>query len=257
MLQEPRKDITDLDIGGIDSYNQDQTKTSSSLGAMTVVRQGNRVNMQDQGIRKAEYPVCLYYKRPPRKEQFYDICLRISTWYGLIRNTMCSAEQDFIIDYYSKNGGTKFLSPRPKSFDSKKGQQVHKFGAKMTGHSKEMILGLVQSMIEDYVHEWDFPEILRDGLAYDEAYIGTDWDSIDAMAYAKMRIEDMKTRPRKSSNEEETVPEIQWIPDERGNMILVRTAPGTKPEDVNLKKETQGNWRKGYTYPDRKSNDDK
>jgi len=257
VLQEPRKDILDLDIGGIDSYNQDQTKTSSSLGAMAVVRQGNRVNMVDEGIRKAEYPICLYYKRPPRKEQFYDICLRISTWYGLIRNTMCSAEQDFVIDYYTKNGGTRFLSPRPKSFDSKKGQQVHKYGAKMTGFSKEMILGLVQSMIEDYVHEWDFPQILRDALAYDEEYIGTDWDSIDAMAYAKMRIEDMKTRPRKSSDLEEAAPAIQWVPDERGNMILVRTERVEKNKDVNLSKETRGNWRRGYNYPDEKMNDDK
>jgi hypothetical protein len=119
----------------------------------------------------------------------------------------------------------------------------------MTGHSKEMILGLVQSMIEDYVHEWEFPQILRDALAYDEEYIGTDWDSIDAMAYAKMRIEDMKTRPRKSSDMDEDVPAIKWVPDAQGNMILVRTDIDSPKKNVNLQKESRDNWRPGFTYP--------
>jgi hypothetical protein len=245
VLQEPRKDVLDLDIGGLDGYNQDQTKTGSSLGAMVVMRQGNRVNMVDSGIRKSEYPVCLYYYRPPRKEDFYDICLKIAVWYGLKNNVMCSAEQDFVIDYFKKNGGTKYLSPRPKTFDTRRGQQVHKYGAKMTGSSKEIILGIVQSWVIDYVDDCEFPLILRDLLAYDEAYIGTDWDSVDAIAYAKMRIEDMKTRPRKSNDDEDMTPEIIWIPDERGNMILVEKQ---RAEDQNKQlhtTESTGNWRKG------------
>jgi len=252
VLQEPRNDLVDLDVAGIDSYNQDQTKVSSSLGAMVVMRQGNRVNMEDRGIRKAEYPVCLYYARPPRKEQFYDMCLKIATWYNLKRNVMCSAEQDFVIDYFVKNGGTKYLSPRPKTFDSKRGQQVHKYGAKMTGQSKEIILGIVQSWVEDYVKDCEFPLILRDLLAYDEEYVGTDWDSVDAVAYAKMRIEDMKTRPRKNVEEEDNIEPVRWVPDERGNMILIRTEPTEANKDVNTSKESRGNWRPGFSYPDSK-----
>ena len=181
----------------------------------------------------------------------------ISIWYGLKRNVMCSAEQDFVIDYFKKNNGTRFLSPRPKTFDSRKGQQVHKYGAKMTVSSKPMILGIVQSWVEDFVHECDFPQILRDLLAYDEEYIGTDWDSVDALAYAKMRIEDMRTRPRKSSDDDDPTPMIQWREDERGNMILVETEQIEKKKDVNLAQESRGNWRPGYTYPARKEDDEK
>lgn len=248
VLQEPMRELIDLDIGGVDSYNQDQTKTSSSLGAMVVLRQGNRVNMVDRGIRKSEYPVCLYYKRPPRKEQFYDMCLKIATWYDLKRNVMCSAEQDFVIDYFVKNGGTKYLSPRPKTFDAKKGQQVHKYGAKMTGQSKEIILGIVQSWVVDYVNDCEFPDILRDLLAYDEEYIGTDWDSVDAVAYAKMRIEDMKTKPRKSIDDENPVAPIEWVEDARGNMILVRRDMPEGEKNKIHDKESRGNWRPGFSY---------
>jgi len=247
VLQEPRKDMVDLDVAGVDSYNQDQTRTSSSLGAMIVVRQGNRVNMVDQGIRKSEYPVCLYYARPPRKEMFYEMCLKIAIWYGLKRNVMCSAEQDFVIDYFTKNNGTRYLAPRPKTFDSKKTQQVHKYGAKILGSNKEIILGLVQSMIEDYVHDFEFPALLRDALAYDEEYIGTDWDSVDALAYAKMRIEDMRTRPRRSSDEEEITEPVKWVEDSRGNMICVRTDIQEDKKDVHTREE-RGGWRPGFTY---------
>ena len=252
VYQNPRKDMIDLDVGGIDGYNQDQTQSGLSLGAMTVLRQGNKVNLTNEGIHHAEYPICLYYQRPARKEMFYENCLKISVWYGLRRNTMCNAEQDFVIDYYMKNEGRSYLSPRPKAFDSPKSQQIHKFGAKMTGYSKPMILGVVQSWIEDFVQYCNFPQMLRDMLAYDEEYVGTDWDSVDALAYAKMRIEDMKTKPRKGSDEIATeYDEPQWAFDENGNAILKEQAdPVIKKRKHNEMLEGKGGWRPGYNYDD-------
>jgi len=251
VYQHPRKDILDLDVGGIDGYNQDQTQTGSSLGAMAVVRQGNKVNLEKEGIHRGEYPICLYYQRPARKEMFYENCLKISVWYGLMRNTMANAEQDFVIDYYKKNEGRMYLSPRPKSFESKKSQQQHKFGAKMTGYSKPMILGLVQSMIVDYIQFYNFPEMLRDMLAYDEEYIGTDWDSVDALAYAKMRIEDMRTSPRSRPDEaDDPYADPEWKFDEDGNAILVEKTH--EEETAKIKKgvkfEGEGGWRPGFSY---------
>jgi hypothetical protein len=221
VYQYPKPEMTDMDIGGVDSYNQDQTQVTRSLGAMVVMRQGNKVNLVSEGIHKGLYPVCLYYKRPPRKEEFFDMCLKIAVWYRLVKNTMCSAEQDFVIDYFTKNGGLKYLSPRPKAFDSPKSVQVHKYGAKMTGYSKEMILGIVQTWVENYVDLCNYPEILRDLLAYDEEYIGTDWDSVDSIAYSIMRIEDMRTRPRRSDDgDSDRDDEPVWGKDQEGNMVI-------------------------------------
>lgn len=256
VYQDPRRDIIDLDIGGVDGYNQDQTQTGSSLGSMVVLRQGNKVNLEKEGIHYAEYPVCLYYQRPARKEMFYEICLKISVWYRLRRNTMCNAEQDFVIDYYLKNDGRSFLSPRPKAFDSPKSQQVHKLGAKMTGYSKPLILGVVQSWVEDHVMFCVFVLILRDLLAYDEEYVGTDWDSVDALAYAKMRIDDMRTRPRKSSDlSESDLNEPKWKFDKDGNAILIENVEEkTKKIKHGEKLEGTGGWRPGYRYDDEKDN---
>jgi hypothetical protein len=263
VYQFPKKEMLDLDIGGIDGYNQDQTQTSSSQGAMTVVRQGNKVNMVGDGIHKAIYPVCLYYKRPPRKEEFYDVCLKISVWYRLIRNTMANAEQDFVIDYFMKNGGARYLSPRPKAFDSPKSQQVHKLGAKMTGYSKEIILGIVQTYVENYIELNRFPAMLRDLLAYDEEYIGTDWDSVDALAYALMRIEDMKTRPRKADDDDNSDIEPEWGKDEAGNLVIKnKEVLMEKPKERKSDKDEEtknleytGRW-KAQEYKERKRQDD-
>jgi hypothetical protein len=258
VYQHPRKDILDLDIGGIDGYNQDQTQSGSSLGAMTVVRQGDKVNLENEGIHRAKYPVCLYYQRPARKEMFYENCLKISVWYGLRRNTMANAEQDFVIDYYVKNEGRIYLSPRPRQFDSPKSQQIHKHGAKMTGYSKPMILGVVQSWVEDFVQFCEFPPMLRDLLAYDEEYVGTDWDSVDALAYAIMRIEDMKRHPRKSSEYEHSEnDEPEWKYDDEGNAILVEKPPVEKRKPKSELMEGEGNWRssnyKESDFRDKKS----
>jgi len=234
VYQYPKPDMVDLDIGGIDGYNQDQTQTSSSLGAMIVMRQGNKVNLVGEGIHKGIYPVCLYYQRPPRKEDFFNICMMISVWYRLMKNTMCNAEQDFVIDYYIKNGATRYLSPRPKAFDSPKSQQVHKYGAKMTGYSKELILGIVQTWVENYVDLCKFPELLRDLLAYDEEYIGTDWDSVDAEAYAIMRIEDMRTRPRRSDDGDmDELDEPVWGKDRDGNIVITNPVK----DQIRIKKD--------------------
>lgn len=241
--QPPNPDMIDMDIGGVDGYNQDITQVSKSLGAMIVLRQGNKVNLIEQGIHKGLYPVFLYYKRPPRKEEFFDMCLKIAVYYRLKRNCMVNAEQDFVIDYFIKNGGTSYLSSRPKSFDAPRTKQVHKFGAKMTGFSKEMILGIVQTWVENYADLCMFPELLRDLLAYDEEYIGTDWDSVDALAYAIMRVEDMKTRPHRSDDFRESEVEPEWIVNQNGNIVLKRELPDTDKREKILKNEDSvGRW---------------
>ena len=241
VYQQPRTDIKDLDVGGVDSYNQDKSQTSKSLGGMLVMRRGNAINLVGQEIHDAEYPVCIYYDRPPRKEIFYDTCLKISVWYNMIRNTMLSAEYDNIIDHYSKHGGKKYMSPRPKAFDSPKTTQQHKFGAKMNSFSKELALGIAQSWVYDYVQYTVFPALLRDLLAYDEEYIGTDWDIVDALMLAKMRIEDMKTKPRNNYEEDSYDDEPEWVKDVDGNMILVEKK-SVETIKKNFKEGAQG-WR--------------
>lgn len=196
-MYKTKSSMVNLDVAGVDSYNQDQSNTSKSLGAMVVLRRNNLIPNADE---KGLVPICGYYHRPPKKEQFYEICLKIAVFYGLYHNVMVSAEHDFIMDYFIKNGGQRYLAERPKSFDAPNSQPTNKYGYKMTGESKPRVLGHLQTLVDEHSEYIWFPYIIRDFLAYDEENIGTDWDIADAMALAYIRILDMKKRPKEKSH---------------------------------------------------------
>lgn len=225
----------DLDVGGVDSYNQDSTMTSDSLGGMIVLRRNERLIMNEKDM-AGTVPVCIYYNRPRRKEIFYDICLKISVFYNLVKNTMISADEDLIINHYRNNNGTKYLSPRPRSVDAPGGKQVHRYGVKSTGHSKPIMIGLAQNFLLDYCHMIWFEILIKDFLAYDKERQGTDWDLADACMYALVRIEDMKGIPQKSTYTNEEDPfdvQSEWVRDKVGNIRLVQKNAGMSREKMS------------------------
>ena len=232
VFQDPMPEYKDLDVAGCDSYNQDLALSrNSSLGAFVVLRRYKDLPGYT-GSFPGEPPVCLYYKRPRRKELFFEETLKIAVWYNLIRNVMLSAEYDAIINFWKSFGGEKYMSLRPRAFESKASKQEHKYGAKMTSHSKPLALGVAQGWVIDSTQYNFFPELLRDFLAYDEEKIDSDWDAADAVMLALMRIEDMKRFPRRvdaSAINKNTFPVYYY--DEEGN-IQVKIEPKNTMEKL-------------------------
>jgi hypothetical protein len=206
MLRPPMPGIKDLDIAGIDSYNEDVSTTSKSLGCMNVVRRFDEFKIPGEAAElnplSGRTIICQFYKRPPRKEQFFEICLMISVLYNIVKNTMCSAESDLVMQFYKNWGAAKYLSPRPKSFDAPSGELLNDYGAKMTGYSKPRMVGLIQTWVEDFIQWCKYIRTIQDLISYDDQNIGTDYDSVDALGLCLMRIEDMKRKPRSDNNEE-------------------------------------------------------
>lgn len=207
MLRPPNPNMKDLDIGGIDGYNEDVSTTSNSLGAMNVVRRYDEFpdpeELKKLNPLQGRAIICQYYKRPPRKEMFFEICLMISVAYNLLHNTMVSAEADLVIQYFKNQSCVKYLSPRPKSFDAPSGELLNDFGAKMTMYSKPRMVGLLQSWVEDNIEWCRYIRTINDLISYDDANIGTDYDSADALGLCLMRIEDMKRKPKHHENDED------------------------------------------------------
>ena len=231
IYQHPKPQIKNLDVAGIDSYNMDQVNVASShsLGAMAVMRRGHKFFGSDEEIIHAFYPIALYYERPPRKEIFFEISLKIAVYYNLIQNAMISAEYDLIIDFWKRHGGLRYLSPRPRTFDVPKTQYHYEFGAKMTVSSKPRMLALVQTNIEDYGEYIVFQEILKDGIAYDEENIGTDWDSIDAVGLANMRDTDMRMMPsERLETGNEKLPTVRYMLDGNTMVPYIERSSGQK-----------------------------
>lgn len=192
----PNPKYRKLHVAGLDGYNQDTSEASKSLGAMCVYRVQPK---NDEMI--GNKPVCIYYDRPPRKEQFFDQCLKISYLYDLTGDVLCDAMSDSVIEYFKDNGGRKFLALRPKAFESKDSVQQHTWGMKFVGDARDRMEGLVQSDIEDNSILWDFPLMLQDCLGYNaDDGNDNDKDLHDAFGLALVQKIVRKITPR--SNED-------------------------------------------------------
>lgn len=209
----PDDNFKNLDIVGIDGYNEDITTSNNSLGGICVLRRADKIISNDYHLGAGIIPVCVYYERPPRKEKFFEIGLKVALFYKSFRNTMISAESDLVIDYFVKNGGKHLLAKRPRTFDAPNSELKHEFGVKMTSYSKPRMISVMQTVVEDNtLYNW-FPELLKDLIAYDEENIGTDWDLADAYGIALTRIWDMRVIPEEKNaknNEDDSMDIIQW-----------------------------------------------
>jgi hypothetical protein len=217
-------DIRGMDSGGTDAYESDESNTSASKMGVGVLRDF-KFNPKICPIlqKNAILPVCAYYDRPPRRDQAFEMSMVIACYWKLRRDMMLSAEHESCTAFYKNNGGTSFLSPRPKLMDSIGSQQVHKWGVKMTPYSKPRTLALSQDYVNDFGQLLRLEPLIRDFLAYDEENIGTDWDLADAFNNAIIRMHDKKVKPKSEENEEkdgvEKTNEITYHYNSKGELV--------------------------------------
>lgn len=223
-----------LDIAGGDSYDVDEARSSYSLGAMTVLRRKGHAHRDLEGntISHKRIPVCVYRRRPRRKELFYENCLKISVYYNLIGNTLIDIGKPMIIEYYKRFGGQKYLSLRPKSFESENSEQSHEYGVALTMRSKPQMIGLLQTWIVDEVDECWFPLLVQELIDYDVQQKTSDWDLADSLGIALMKDADMKRAPVDSLKVQDKDPYQlpQWKTLSDGRMVDIGSKKST--EDI-------------------------
>lgn len=230
-----------LDVGGGDSYDQDQSRTSKSLGGFVVLRRRGHLHKNPDGtpFGHKRFPVLLIRNRPKRKEIFYDNCLKASVAYNLIRNTMFDASKAMVIKWYQDHGGEKFLSFRPKSFESANSEQTHVYGMLNTtsDKSKSQVISIAQSYVIDEIDQCFFPQIVTGFQEYDVEQKDSDWDEVDALMLALVRDAELRGSPEKVDDQEEddrfAIPD--WQLDGNGNpvdMSTVKTSKNGKQENV-------------------------
>ncbi len=190
----------DLDIGGIDSYDQDKSAKSMSLGSMVVLRRRGNNLKDDEGnsLSHKRIPICLVRMRPERKDVFYENCFKVAVYYNLLHNVLIDASKALIIEYFKKNGGEKYLAPRPLSFESDSSDQQHDYGVLLTSSvkSKPQMIGILQNYVWEEADQCWFPQIIDGLMNYDVLQKDSDWDEVDALGIALIRDVDMKKTPK-------------------------------------------------------------
>ena len=190
IYKHPITGSADLDIAGIDSYDQNKTTQSPSLGAMVVYRRANVI--PDAGSRT---PVALIYARPPRKEIFYENCLKAAIYYNLKYNVNGDIKCGLIIKHFELAGGMDYLAARPRRIETAGAKQVTDLWTSLTTSSKPRMVALMQSWVLDKTGDCWFPALLKDLLFYDTLSKQSDWDSADALGLALIQELEMEGIP--------------------------------------------------------------
>lgn len=194
----PIEGIKNVFSAGLDSYDQDESKTSKSLGGMAV-----RIRDNDLKDKPKSKVVCVVRMRPKRKEIFYEMCLKVAVHYNLVGAVLIDVRNALIIDYFKKNGGLKYLAPRPIKFESEGSEQVHEYGLSLNKFSKPRMVAMMQSDVLDNGHKLVFPKLVEELKNYDEFMEGSDNDLADAYGMSLVQDASMDYKPKSADNRKE------------------------------------------------------
>lgn len=214
----PSKNWVNLYCAGIDSYDQDRAKTSKSKGAMCVLVRRNDIS----GMMKMA-PVATICIRPPRKEQFYEMCLKLSIFYNLNGSVLIDVANKLIFEYFEDRGYQSCLAYRPKKFESEDSQQTNIFGIHLNNYSKPLMVGIMQSAIIDHGKQIWFPELITQLANYNQVTIGSDNDLADAYGIALMQNsnEIVPARNKRDYEDKDVFQFREWGTDAEGNKVPI------------------------------------
>ena len=141
ILAHPEPEYKHLDIGGIDSYDQDQAGASDSLGSAIIYRRFANTDMS------SDYVVAEYTDRPDKKEDFWDGCLKLAVYYNskmLVEYTKIG-----ILDYFKRMNALKYLKEKPESAHNPGTKTRNRYGV----HMNKQVKALLEDLIDDYLRE--------------------------------------------------------------------------------------------------------
>tara|TARA_R110002020_G_scaffold2532_6_gene12179 strand:+ start:3792 stop:5573 length:1782 start_codon:yes stop_codon:yes gene_type:complete len=154
ILYHPEDGMRYLDVGGVDSYTQDEALTSPSEGSCMIYRRYAGMDMP------GDLPICEYTDRPYLKEDFYDVCLKIAVYYNC--ELLVEYTDDGFFKYFEKNNALKYLKRRPKAADSPWSKVSNRYGVVMKSYQKNLITEMLDDYVKKNCDEIYFLDLLED-----------------------------------------------------------------------------------------------
>lgn len=230
----PLKGWGKLYCAGIDSYDQDRAKTSKSKGAMCVL-----IRRNDMPGAMQLAPVATICVRPPRKEIFYEMCLKLAIYFDLKESVLIDVANKLIFEYFEDRGYQSCLAYRPKKFETENSQQTNVYGIHLNNYSKPLMVGIMQSAIIDYGTQIWFPQLITQLSNYNEVAIGSDNDLADAYGIALMQNSNESVPARNNSeyDNKDVFQLSEWSTDAYGNKVPVIA---NAPKIISLEQDVPG-----------------
>jgi len=155
ILYHPKKDMLNLDIGGVDSYTQDEAPNSDSKGCAIVFRRWSMNTDEPSNL-----PIAMYVDRPYTKEEWYENTLKLYTYYNA--RTLVEYTDDGFFNFYIKKQVTNLLKERPKAADAPWGKVANRYGVHMKSYQKNLVIDLLDDYIKKFSESIYFLELLQD-----------------------------------------------------------------------------------------------
>lgn len=150
-----KADFSGPDVGGVDPYKKDKSKTSDSLGSLHIYRDVAHLGTPD------ELPVFEYCDRPSTKDQFYEECAKICVYYNM--QILVEDTDEEFFSWFINNGFVKYLKPAPVIYNTVYTKASNRYGYNIAGSGKkEKLVGVVADYIERHCHKIYFPKLLKE-----------------------------------------------------------------------------------------------
>ena len=158
ILDHPNEEYEDLDIGGIDSYDQDTAESTTSMGSAIIFRRFVSTELP------SDYIVAEYTERPKTAEEFWDGCLKLAVYYNakmLIEYTKIG-----IIDYFKRKKALKYMKEKPKTAHAPGTLTRNRFGLQMNKQTKAVMEQYMDDYIKTNVDDIWFIDLLNELADY-------------------------------------------------------------------------------------------
>ena len=158
VLSHPVEGYDGLDIGGIDSYDQDTAESTASMGSAIIYRRFISSEMP------SDYVVAEYTERPKTAEEFWDGCLKLAVYYNakmLIEYTKIG-----IIDYFKRKKALKYMKEKPKTAHAPGTLTRNRFGLQMNKQTKAVMEQYMDDYIKTNVDDIWFIDLLNELADY-------------------------------------------------------------------------------------------
>lgn len=214
MLLDPQPHIKNLDLGAIDSFDQDKTGTKGSLGSSVIYRDFFNMN-QD-----ANLPACIFTNRTNRAIDFYEGTLMQAIFYGV--EMLIEHSKINILDFYKDVGAYEYLKERPETIHSENSKAVNKYGVQMTKDIKARMVELMDEEIKEHGHKIWFENLLMELADFG------DRNTDEAMAYGicllhKKDNYNLKVFEQESDDESDILGLNEYEVGPDGNIIITNT----------------------------------
>ena len=158
VLDHPDEEYEGLDIGGIDSYDQDTAESTASMGSAIIYRRFVNTEMA------SDYPIAEYTERPKTAEEFWDGCLKLAIYYNakmLIEYTKIG-----IIDYFKRKGALRYMKEKPKTAHAPGTLTRNRYGLQMNKQTKAVMEQYIDDYIKTNVDDIWFIDLLNELADY-------------------------------------------------------------------------------------------